>query len=188
MTLRKFWHESTFLPRAAVTVAVVSLAFNLGTYLGLRARGALAGLYALHIIVMLLVLATFLLTGYANLQSVRGRTTDDWETLKPPLPSTLVWLAIGGAAYVVAMLAYAAITLGEGGLELQNGRHVWVRGGRIVRELGSREMGAFERFELRLFSAAWLFFAVVVALWSHRLVARLRWIRTLEPSRRERAG
>jgi hypothetical protein len=178
MTVREFWREVGFLPRVAVAVAALSLALNAGTYLGLRARGPLAGLYAVHLLVMLLLAALFVLYARA---AVSRRGMSAGEAPKVHLPRVLPWGAVATAVYLGALFAYAFARYGEGGPEVVGGREVWVRPGGAVRALPPGELRAFERLELRLFSAGWLFFALVVAQAGHRVLARLR---TLSAHRR----
>lgn len=171
----EFWREAGSLARTAFVVAAVSLMLNVGTYFGLRARGPLQVLHALHLVVILLGVALVLVTVYTRLRAVGRRwTTGSGEPPSARLPRLLVAAAVGGVLYLIALMAYAGLVIGEGGPELRDGLEVWVHAGRVVRELRPGERLAMERFELRLFSASWFLFGLLIALASHSTLARGR--------------
>jgi hypothetical protein len=180
MTVREFWHDSGSLARTALAVALLSLGINAATYLGLRARGPFSMLHALHGVVILLGVALFVAIGYAQLRKAwrRWSSAGARPTAEARLPRILVAGTIVAGLYVVALFAYAAIAIGEGGPQLREGRDVWVHAARVVRELQPGERLAMERFELRLFSASWLFFTLVIALAGHGAVARTPAVRS----------
>ncbi len=140
------------------------------------------GLYAVHLVVMLLGFVLFALMTYANLATMRRRgliRTEGPPNL--PLPWRLVRVAVASAVYLVALFWYSFSALGEGSPEVRDGQEVWVRASEVVRELRPGERLAFERRELRLFSAAWLFFALVIAIAGHRVLVRVRWLLASTP-------
>ncbi|GJG88113.1 hypothetical protein tb265_32940 [Gemmatimonadetes bacterium T265] len=85
-----------------------------------------------------------------------------WGGPHAPLPRSLVRAAIGGGLYVVLLVVYVAVVVGEGSPEYRDGREVWVRAGQIVRDLRPNEAAAFDRAILRVISAVWC--AVSLAL------------------------
>lgn len=176
MTIRELWHDAGGFARTALAVALLSLAINAGTYLGLRARGPFAVLHAIHVVVILLGVAFVVVLGVAELRRVRRRWSSAGAppTASAPLPRSLVAGAVAAGLYLVALFAYAAVAIGEGGPELRDGRDVWVHAGRVVRDLRPGERFAMERFELRLFSASWLFFTLLIGLGGHRALASTR--------------
>jgi len=175
MSVREFWREAGSLARTAFLVAAVSFVLNVGTYFGLRARGPFQVLHALHVVVMLLGVALVLVTAYTRVRTVGRRwTTGIAEPRRARLPRLLVAAALGGGLYLVALLAYAGLVIGEGGPETRDGRDVWVHAGRMVRELRPGERLALERFELRIFSASWFLFGLLIALAGHSALARGR--------------
>ena len=176
MTVREFWRDSGGLARTALAVALFALALNAGTYVGLRARGPFAALHALHGVVILLGVALFFAVGWAELRSAgrRSRSIDPSPAPIVRLPRSLVAGAVGAGVYLAALVAYAAVAIGEGGADVRDGRDVWVHAGRVVRDLRPGERLAMERFELRIFSASWLFFTLVIALAGGRALARTR--------------
>jgi hypothetical protein len=173
--VREFWQEAGGFAKTALVVAAVSLALNVGSYLGLRARGPFQALHALHWVVMLLGVGLVFVIVHAKVRTARHRwSTGIGEPPAPPLPRSLVVAAAGGGLYLVALLGYAGLVIGEGGPDLRDGREVWVHAGRVVRELRPGERLAMERFELRIFSASWFFAALLIALIGHSALARGR--------------
>ena len=175
MTVRDLWREAGGFAKTAFVVAAVSLALNVGSYFGLRARGPFQALHALHWVVMLLGVALVFVIAYANVRKVRRRwTTGIGEPPAAPLPRLLIAAAAAGGLYLVALLGYGGLVIGEGGPDRREGREVWVHAGRVVRDLRPGERLAMERFELRIFSASWFFGALLIALIGHSALARGR--------------
>jgi hypothetical protein len=175
MTVRDLWREAGGFAKTGLVVAAVSLALNVASYFGLRARGPFQALHALHWVVILLGVALVFVIAYAKVRAVRRRwTTGIAEPPAAPLPRVLIAAAAGGGLYLIALLGYGGLVIGEGGPDLREGREVWVHAGRVVRELRPGERLAMERFELRIFSASWFFGALLIALIGHSALSRGR--------------
>ena len=199
MKVQEFWSEVTSLPRAALVCAGFALAVNLGTYVGLRATGPFESVLLLHGAVMLLIAAAMIRlvldrwaaqrardavggaahappTGSFAWRRAQHDAADDaaWGAPHAPLPRSLVRAAIGGGLYVVLLVVYVAMVVGEGSPEHRDGREVWVRAGQIVRDLRPGEAAAFDRAILRVISAVWFAVSLVLGL----MLARGRVVRS----------
>lgn len=157
-------------------VAAIAAAANVGSYAGLSMRGQYSWLGAVHGIIMLLGLMTFLRVGLHHYLAVRAFRT---RVSSAPLPKHALLLTIGALLYVLGVVAWLIVTYGEGGPELRDGQEVWVNHGRVVRALPPGTIAEFATHELRLFSASWLFFALALAWTGHVVESRIHAYRTL---------
>ncbi len=170
-SLREFWRDAHPLPGAARLGAGVAAAANAGSYAGLAMRGEYAWLGTMHVVVMLLGLITVLRLGLHHYLAVRTFGT---RVTAAPLPRGAVALTICALLYMLGVIVWLVVTHGEGGPELRDGREVWVLHGRVVRALPPGSIATFATHELRLFSASWLFFALVLAWTSLTVESRIR--------------
>jgi hypothetical protein len=151
--------------------AVLAGFLNAGSFVGLTMGSAGGSVGLVHLAVMALGITLFLRVAYHQLFALR------YPRVQPAtnsLPSGLVWGAVASLCYTMAMVAWLVIRFGEGGAEVHDGREVWVNGGRIVRDLPPGSVAAFAEWTLRVFSASWLFFALLIALIGHRVEERIR--------------
>jgi hypothetical protein len=174
LTIREFWMRTHTLPRAALACAAISAALNVSSYAGLRMNWAGGVLSVVHLAVMALGLALFVRSGYERTLSVlRRRAHVDGD----PVPRGLIWLTVASLAYLVALLIGIAVVYGEGFAEVRDGREVWVVGSSVVRTLPAGSVDAHHARSLRIFSASWVFFGLLVALLAHRVEDRIRALR-----------
>ena len=171
MTIVEFWRRTYKLPRAALLCAAIAIVLNIGSYIGLTIRSAGGSPMAVH--ALILVLAVVFM-GRAALESVLTLRKPGLEVDGVPIPRSLVWLAVGALVYTIATVAHIAVVYGEGSAELRDGREVWVVGNAVVRTLPPGTVQAHAAASLRIFSAAWLFFALLIALRGHHVEQRIR--------------
>jgi hypothetical protein len=90
------------------------------------------------------------------------------------LPSRLVWSTVAAAGYL-AILAVAFVAVyGEGNAEVRGGHEVWINGNSVVRTLAPGSVEAFNAWMLRVFSAAWVFFGLLISVTGDRIEQRIR--------------
>ena len=176
MSLVEYWRENTWLPRAALVLALLSSCVLAGTTIGLTATGPFMGIFALHIAVMILMAVVF------------ARITQHHALVRkvPLTPLAPVW--IPGGLKVLTVLAFLVLaftffmtfyTFGEGSLVEQAGQYMWVREGSLVRPISLEEARAFNRMVLQVFALAWLFFSLLVAWVGHVVTSRVAQMRRL---------
>ena len=171
LTIREFWQQAARLPRAALACAGLSAVVNVASYAGLTMSWAGGSLAVVHLVVMGLFLAMFVKVLEHNSLAWRNPGT---HPARVSLPSRLRWAAAASLLYTIALFAWLGSTYSEGAPELRDGVEVWVAADSSVTALAPGATAAFEARTLRLFSAAWMFFALTAALVSCGVEARVR--------------
>jgi hypothetical protein len=90
-----------------------------------------------------------------------------------PIPRDVIVLTISALLYMLAVGIWLFVAYGEGGPEYRDGQEVWLMHGRVTKTLPTGSVAAYASRELRLFSAAWLFFALALAWAGHVTESRL---------------
>ena len=85
-----------------------------------------------------------------------------------------MWGTVASLGYMLALFLGLFAVYGEGNAEVRDGREVWVVADSVVRALAPGAGRTFDARTLRLFSAAWLFFGLLIALTGHRVEERIR--------------
>jgi hypothetical protein len=130
------------------------------------------GLFALvHLAIMTL---GFLLFARIAVHHRLSRRAGGWRPDSTPLPRQLLWGAVASLGYMLALFLGLFAVYGEGSAEVRDGREVWVIGDSVVRALAPGSVATFDARTLRVFSAAWLFFGLLIALTGHRVEERIR--------------
>ena len=172
----RFWRQTLPTGRLAFSVALIAALVNVLTYVGLNSRGPGAVLFSMHFIVMGLGFALFCLIGFHHLRwssASLGAMSDESR-----IPPSLLWLTGGAVAYGIGLFLLMFAVYGEGYPEIgAAGSWVWMRGGEVVRQLSHAETDQFFARELRVFSACWMFFALIISLAWHKLGHRIRQFR-----------
>ena len=170
MSIKKFWRETYLQPRLALIAAAASLVAHIASYFGLGMRGEFAWLAVLHLAVMGLGFVLFVRICVHHWLALRSRGAE-----MPPLH--LPRLLIAGTVVAFAMMVILMVTMvslyGDGSLDIRDGQSVWVVEG-VAQPMEPRVASLYAARELRLFSSAWTFFALIVALTSHRITQRNR--------------
>ena len=171
MTIRDFWRSTFIAPRVAIVCAATAGVLNVSSYAGLGVSWA-GGLFALvHLAIM--ALGFFLFARIAVHHRLSWRASG-WRPDTSPLPRQLIWGAVASLGYMLALFVGLSALYGDGSAEVRNGREVWVAGDSVVRALAPGSVATFEARTLRVFSAAWLFFGLLIALTGHRVEERIR--------------
>jgi hypothetical protein len=163
-SIREFW-RNTYLPsRLALACAAFAIALNLASYAGLAMRGPFAFLAIFHVIIMGLGFFLFGRMVY-NLKFV-------WRTSPNPrsfvgVPMALFWATVFSFVYFVVMFFGALALYGDGNAEFRGGNEVLVAQDSVIAILPHGTVAEYAARELRIFSAAWIFFALMIAICSH---------------------
>lgn len=164
-----FWRGTSRQPRLSLMVALVAALMNLAAWFGLGANEASVPIFAIHFAVMLLGVLLFFRIVYHHYLVVRHGDID--ANASPP--RWLVVTTLASFGYLVATAGLLLYTFGEGGPEPRDGGYVWVRGHTVVSAITAEDYARFQRGFLRVFSAAWLFFALAIAAGSHAVGRRI---------------
>ena len=176
MTTAEFWRSTYVTPRAALACAAVGVLLNAGSYLGLAMSGTSVLLVVPHLVLMVL---GFLLTARIALHHSLAWRAGGERPRTTPLPPRLVWGTVAALGYLLLVAGIFVATYGEGGAELRNGQEVWMNGETVVRVLPPGSVALFDARMLRVFSSAWIFFGLLIALLSHRVEERILGYRSL---------
>ena len=161
----------------ALVCAALAAALNLGSYAGLGMSFA-GGVFAVvHLAIMALGFLLFALIGMHHRLSWRA---GGWQPDTTPLPARLIWGAVVSFGYMLVLFLGVLSAYGAGAAEIRNGREVWVVGDSVVRALAPGGVATYNARSLRAFSAAWLFFGLLIALAGHRVGERIREYRAAE--------
>ncbi len=160
MTLRAFWDRTFLVPRIALLCAAVALACNIASYAGLGMRGPFEFLALVQLILMALMFVLFVRIFQHNYWRWR---VGDIQTAPINVPRIIVFGAASALIYLLALGYFGIKIYGEGYPELREGREVWVIHDSVTQVLVPGSIALHDARELRLFSAAWMFFALVVA-------------------------
>jgi hypothetical protein len=171
MTIRDFWRSASPAPRAAMVCATAAAVLNVSSYAGVGMRWAGGSFALLHLAIM--ALGFFLFARIAVHHRLAWRA-GGWRPPATPLPRQLVWAAVASLGYMLVLFFGRLAAYGEGNPEVRDGREVWVAGDSVVRALAPGAVARFDAVALRGFSAAWLFFGLLIALIGHRFEERIR--------------
>ena len=133
------------MTRTALVCALIAAALNVASFVGPTSLVPSSLLVIMHAAVLLLFVTFFVRAGYERMRSAWRR---DPEKTDDPLPRPLVWLAVAALVYFLGVLIGTAVVYGEG-------------------------VTTPDAVSLRIFSAAWLFFLLLIALLSHGVETRL---------------
>ena len=161
----------------ALMCAAVAAALNLGSYAGLGISFGGGVFTIVHLAIMALGLILFALIGVHHRLSWRA---GGWQPDTTPLPARLIWGTVVSFSYMLVLLLGVSSMYGAGAAEIRNGREVWVVGDSVVRALAPGGVATYDARSLRVFSAAWLFFGLLIALAGHRVGERIREYRAAE--------
>jgi hypothetical protein len=159
--LHILWKHSGLFARASVCVAAAAAIAHLSALAGAGADGPWAAFLALHIAVMLLGFCAF------TRQLRRSRVVTA-PSLAVATPASLKWLTFVGGLYCFAWFIGVFTYYGEGGAEHHGDTYAWVANGVTIRTLTAAQYNSFQANTARVFSAAWFFFALFLALWHFR--------------------
>jgi len=134
-------------------------------------RGRYEGLAVIHLAVMLLGIITVARIWQHHYVAIRAFGTSVHAT---PVPGRVMVLTFCALFYFLAIGLWLFVTYGEGGPEYRDGQEVWLRDGNVAEVLPAGSIAAYASRELRLFSAAWLFFALALAWGGHVTESRLQ--------------
>lgn len=171
MTIQDFWRSTFTAPRAALVCTAIAGVLNLGTYAGLRMSWAGGAFALVHLAIIAL---GFFLCARITVHHRLSWRAGGWRPDTTPLPRRLIWGVVASLGYMLALLLGLFAVYGEGNAEVRNGREVWVAGDSVVRALAPGSVAMFEARTLRVFSAAWLFFGLLIALTGHRVEEKIR--------------
>ena len=171
MTIREFWDATFGMPRVALVCAAVASVLNLASYAGLNMSGVGGGFALIHVVVMALGFVLIARLIQHHFLAVRAAGVQPDTT---PLPRRLIWGTVAAGGYLLMLFVTLLAIYGEGYPELRGGREVWIGPGSPPRSLAPGSIAAFEARGLRLFSAAWIFFALLIALTGHRIQEKIR--------------
>jgi hypothetical protein len=175
-----FWRGAAWLPRTALLLAGAAALVNGSSFVGLTAENVPRAVYGLHLAVMALGVVLFCRIGLHHLAFWRlARRARAGQGPGPTIGPTRAprWLrlaAVAATAYGVALLLWGAVSFGEGFAERRDGGYVWMRGRTVVRALTAAEYERYQAMGLRLMSAWWTFFALLICWASHVVHERVR--------------
>ena len=176
---RQFWRATFPATRAALAVGGSSALINLLTYFGLDATGPGAVLYVFHLVVMLFGASLFFLIVHHHYLTIKNGSAGPLREGR--IPRTLVVVTLGTLVYGLVTFFWV-LRHGEGSPELQaDGSWAWVKGGQVTRPLANAEAQAFEDEMLRVFSAWWLFFSMIIGLVWHVVRHRINRLGGADP-------
>jgi hypothetical protein len=124
-----------------------------------------------HLAIMASGFALFWRTGLHHSLAWRARGVQP-DTIA--LPRRLIWGTVASAGYLAVVVLVFIAVYGEGNAEVRDGREVWVNGHSVVRTLAPGSVAAFNAAMLRVFSAAWMFFGLLIAGTGDRIEQRIR--------------
>lgn len=168
--IRPFWSDTNWISRAALVCAAGAGLAHLGSFFGLAMRGDFVWIVGFHLAVMLLGFLLFFRIGYHHVLAVRHLSV---RPAGSRVLKSLIWCS-GGAFVFFTVVFFSAFAYGEGHPEVREGLEVWVRDYEAVRVLEPGSVRAFEARELRVFSAGWVFFSLVIALAAHAVERRIK--------------
>ena len=171
MTIQEFWRSTFTIPRAALVAATVAGFLNLGSYAGLTMSWAGGALGVVHLAITVLGFALVGRIGVHHALSWRGAGVRHGTTA---LPWRLIWSAVVAAGYLLVVCVGFVMVYGEGNAEVRDGREVWVNGSSVVRTLAPGSVATFDARMLRVFSAVWIFFGLLIAVTGDRIERRIR--------------
>jgi len=169
--MRDFWRPTFLLPRAAMCVAALAALLNLASYAGLTMRGPFEPIVAVHLVVMVLGFALFVRILFHHVVAVRALGV---RVRSSPVPKALIVATVLALVYLLVLSAWVLVTYGEGSPVYRDVQEVWVVGGNVARTLSPGSVETYAARELRLFSAAWLMFSLLIAWAGHVFDGRLR--------------
>ena len=174
---RALWREGGWLTRGALVTFGVSVAINLLALAGVSTLDiGYAPLYIPHIAVMVLGFATVAQGADKRYRDFRRRYPfgSPWPI---PIRRRVVLLEAFVALNLAGWVLYSTMTTGPGSAEPHDGGYAWMNRGEVVRELTYAEYHRANANFLAVFSAAWCFFSLGIALIHHRYAVRMRQLR-----------
>ena len=169
--MREFWHRTFLLPRIALACASVAVVLNLASYVGLQIRALGASFAVIHVVLM--ALAAVLMVRAVNHRWLALQNSGNSPT-RVPIPQALIWATALSFIYFLLLFFGMFAHYGEGGAEVRGGQEVWVVRDRVTGILAEGSVARFEARSLRVFSSAWLFLGLLIAVIGHRIEDRIR--------------
>lgn len=160
--LRAIWREGGLLSRASLVVLAVAAAMHLAALVGLGMNDV--GFVAIGVPHVAVIVLGLCLVGRGFIGHWRGwKTGTSFRAFRGPSAWRLWLLFALIGLYMGGWVVYLVLR-GEGGAELRDGVYVWVDGARVVREITPAEYHRWEVAMLALFTAAWCWFSLAIAI------------------------
>jgi hypothetical protein len=174
--MREFWRRTFLLPRIALACAGVAVVLNLASYAGLQMRGLGASFALIHVVLIALALVLMVRAVYHRWLALQNSGN---VPTRVPIPPALIWATILSFIYFLLLFFGMFAHYGEGGAEVRGAQEVWVVRDRVTGILAPGSVARFEARSLRVFSAAWLFLGLLIAVVGHRIEDRIRAYRAI---------
>ncbi|HEX8850544.1 MAG TPA: hypothetical protein VF761_13515 [Gemmatimonadaceae bacterium] len=159
---RAIWRDGGSLARASLVLLAVAAAMHLAALAGLGMNDvgfAVTGVPHVAVIVL-----GWCLVGRGFIGHYRGwRARASFRAFRGP-PAWRLWILFALIGLYMGAWALYLASLGEGGAEVRDGAYVWLDGARTVREITPAEYHHWNVAMLALFSAAWCWFSLVIAI------------------------
>ena len=174
--MQEFWHRTFLLPRIALACAGVTVVLNLASYVGLQMRGLGVSFALIHVVLMALAFVLMVRAVYHRWLALQNSGNNPTRV---PIPPVLIWATVLSFIYFLLLFFGMFAHYGEGGAEVRGAQEVWVVRDRVTGILAPGSVAHFEARSLRVFSAAWLFLGLLIAVVGHRIEDRIRAYRTI---------
>lgn len=170
------WDEGGWMARTSLVILGLAATVHL---LALGGFGVEQAGSALVLVMQCgVILVGWLLVGRGFAQQVRAwRAGVSYRSLTAPSAWRLWLLFAAIGLYMGAWALHLALSWGTGGAEMRDGAYVWMDGARMVRTLTRDEYHRWNAAMLAVFSAAWCWFALGIAIGHRKADVYLREIR-----------
>lgn len=172
----EFWRRTFLLPRIALACAGIAVVLNLASYAGLQMRGFGASFALIHVTLMALIIVLIVRGVYHRWLDLQNSGD---KPIRVPIPPVLIWATVLSFIYLLLLFFGMFAHYGEGGAEVRGAQEVWVMRDQVTEILAPGSVARFEAQMLRVFSAAWLFLGLFIAIVGHRIEDRIRAYRTI---------
>ena len=170
--VRALWKEGGWMARASLVVLAVAVSMHLAALGGLGMSEV--GFTAVGVPHVAVIVLGWCLVGRGFANNYRGwRARMSFRAFRGPSAWRL-WIVFALLALYTGGWALYLASLGEGGPELRDGAYVWMNGATLVREISPAEYHRWNAAMLALFSAAWCWFSLGIAIGHWKADAYLR--------------